>query len=113
MHPMTDDSLELIAAARSGVERAWREGFAYTKAGVILEELVAADERPRTLFEDAEGRDRRQRLMGAIDEINERFGKFAAIPGVQGFRREWKQQASMKSPAWTTRIEEVPRVRAK
>ncbi len=113
LNPMTDDSLELIAAARRSVERAWRDGFAYTKAGVILEELVAADKRPRTLFEDAEGRERRQRLMGAIDEINGRFGKFAAVPGVQGFKREWKQQASMKSPAWTTRIEEVPRVRAK
>jgi len=28
LHPMTNDSLELIAAARRGAESAWRDGYA-------------------------------------------------------------------------------------
>lgn len=60
----------------------------------------------------AEGREKRQRPMKAVDDINGRFGKFTAVPGVQGFRREWKLRAEMKSPAWTTRLDEVPSVRA-
>ena len=63
LHPMTADSLELIAAARRGVEAAWRDGHAYTKAGIMLDDLVAAELRPRTLFE--EGTERRERLMTA------------------------------------------------
>lgn len=110
LHPMTADSFELVGAVRRIVERAWREGFAYTKAGVMLEELVAACYRPRTLFEDIEAGERQQRLLGALDEINGRFGRFTAVPAVQGFKREWKLKAEMKSPAWTTRIEEVPKV---
>ena len=51
LNPMTADSLELLAAARRGLEAAWREGFAYSKAGVMLDDLVAAELRPRTLFE--------------------------------------------------------------
>ncbi|MBK6708695.1 MAG: DUF4113 domain-containing protein [Sphingomonadales bacterium] len=51
-----------------------------------------------------------RRLLGALDEINGRFGRFTAVPAVQGFKREWKLKAEMKSPAWTTRIEEVPKV---
>ena len=106
LHPMTADSLELLAAARRGVEAAWRDGYAYTKAGIMLDDLVAAELRPRTLFEgDVE---RRDRLMTALDEVNGRFGKFTAVPAAQGFRRDWKMRAENRSPAWTTRIDEVP-----
>jgi nucleotidyltransferase/DNA polymerase involved in DNA repair len=110
LHPMTSDSLELITAARRGAERAWRDGYAFTKAGVILEDLVAAADRPRTLFE--EGGEKRIRLMGALDEINGRFGRWTAVTASQGFRREWKLRAENRSPAWTTRLAEVPTVKA-
>lgn len=111
LHPMTDDSLELLAAARRGVEAAWRDGFAYTKAGVMLDDLVTTEQRPRILFEGDVGR--RARLMTALDEVNGRFGRFTAVPGVQGFRRGWTARAESRSPAWTTRIEEVPVVSAR
>ncbi len=110
LHPMTNDSLELIAAARRGAERAWRDGYAYTKAGIMLDDLVVADMRPRTLFEADTGK--RDRLMSALDEINGRFGKWTAVTASQGFRREWKLRSQMRSPAWTTSIAEVPTVRA-
>jgi len=50
--------------------------------------------------------------MEALVSVNGRFGRFAAVPAAQGFKREWKMRADMKSPAWTTRIAEVPRVAA-
>jgi len=59
LHPMTNDSLELIAAARRGAEKAWRDGYAYTKAGIMLDDLLSEDERPRTLFEETDGGTRR------------------------------------------------------
>ncbi|MHA0329544.1 DUF4113 domain-containing protein [Sphingomonas melonis] len=31
-----------------------------------------------------------------------------AVPAAQGFRREWRMRAENRSPAWTTRIEDVP-----
>ncbi|MGC5796181.1 hypothetical protein [Sphingomonas sp. NFX23] len=68
LHPMTNDSIELIAAARRGAEEAWRDGYAYTKAGIMPDDLLPEDERPSTLFEaDTTKRDR---LMGTIDAIN-------------------------------------------
>ena len=108
LHPMTDDSFELIASARRGVEQSWRDGYSYSKAGIMLDDLVATDNRPRTLFEDDEAQGKRERLLGAIDAINGRFGKFSVVPGVQGFERGWRLRAERKSPAWTTRIGEVP-----
>lgn len=112
LHPMTSDSLELISAARRGIERAWRDGYQFTKAGVMLDDLTRAELRPKTLFENSDNMVKRQRLMTAIDEVNARFGKFTVVPAAQGFKREWKLRAETKSPAWTTRIGEVPVARA-
>lgn len=111
LHPMTADSFELIAATRRGAESAWRDGYAYTKAGVMLEDLMSADLRPRTLFEGDQ--DKRDRLMIAVDDINGRFGRFTAVPASQGFKREWRLRSAMRSPAYTTRIAEVPLVSAR
>jgi hypothetical protein len=49
----------------------------------MLNDLVAADARPRTLFED--DTDKRVRLMIALDENNGRFGKWTAVTASQGF----------------------------
>lgn len=111
IQPMTNDGLTLLAYARRGVESAWREGYGITKAGIVLEELIASELRPRTLFEEDSGR--RTRLMTALDEVNGRFGKFTAAPASQGFKREWRARADMKSPSYTTRLDEVPAVRAR
>ncbi|GLI99015.1 Y-family DNA polymerase [Sphingobium sp. BS19] len=108
--PMTNDGLALLAYARRGVESAWREGYGITKAGIMLEDLMDADLRPRTLFEAED--DRHARLMAAMDEVNSRFGKFAAIPATQGFKRQWSARSEMRSPNYTTRVGEVPTVRA-
>lgn len=108
LSPMTSDGLELVALARMLAGRRWRRdgAHAYVKAGIMLDDLVAEDLRPRTLFED--GDDRRCRLMAAIDAINDRHGRWTVVPAVQGFRREWRTRAENRSPAWTTRIAEVP-----
>lgn len=112
LHPMTADSFELISLARRLVERAYRRGFEFTKAGIMLEHLVAADARPRMLFEDQNHSAQRERLMAAIDDINGKFGRMTVVPGSQGFKRPWKMRADMKSPAWTTRISDLPVVKA-
>ncbi|RZK03384.1 MAG: Y-family DNA polymerase [Novosphingobium sp.] len=110
MQPMTSDGLALLAYARRGVERAWREGYGITKAGILLDDLIGEDLRPRPLFED-DG-EQRARLMRAMDAVNGRFGKFTAVPATQGFRRGWSARSEARSPNYTTQITDVPAVRA-
>ena len=64
----TSDSLELIAAARGAAGRACRDGCAYTRADIMLDEFVDANMRPQTLLKEE-----RDRLMNALDEINPRL----------------------------------------
>jgi len=44
---MASDGLELRTAARRDAESAWRDGYGYTKAGSMLDELMIAELRPR------------------------------------------------------------------
>lgn len=41
-----------------------------------------------------------------------RFGRFTAVPAAQGFRRDWSARSEARSPNYTTRIAELPAVRA-
>jgi len=110
LHPMTNDSLELVAAARRAAERVWRDGYAFTKAGIMLDDLLPEADRPPTLFEVDTSK--RHRLMDALDAINGKYGTWTAVAATQGFKREWKMRSEMRSPAWTTDLREVPTVRA-
>jgi DNA polymerase V len=100
----------MIAAARRGACKIWRDGYAYTKAGIMLDDLLPEEERRRTLFEA--DTNKRDRLMTALDDINGRFGSWTAVTASQGFKREWKARSLMRSPAWTTDILQVPTARA-
>ena len=82
----TADSLSLINAAMSGLERIYRPGFGYAKAGVMLFDLEAEGRLQGSLLvpENAERRQRRERLMASLDAINRRFGRDAVAFGAQG-----------------------------
>jgi DNA polymerase V len=108
--PMSDDTRALVAAARRCIEAAWRDGFAYTKAGVILDDLRRREDAPRSLFEAPDPR--AAALMAAMDEVNARYGRHTVFPAAMGIQRPWKQRAEHRSPRYTTRLSELPVLRA-
>jgi DNA polymerase V len=113
--PMTADTRQLIAAAARCVEAAWRPArpgkrCAYVKAGVLLDELCPAEAAPPTLF--APGSPRAEALMAAMDQLNQRFGRGTVFPAALGVTRGWQPTAEHCSPRYTTRLDELPRVRA-
>ena len=52
--------------------------------------------------------------MEALDACNRRFGRGAVVPGAAGFapKRSWSTKFEMRSPRYTTRLDEVPVVKA-
>ena len=53
--PMSSDTFDLVQAARECAEAAWPKGqitkYGFTKAGVMLNDLLPMEDRPRTLFD--------------------------------------------------------------
>lgn len=94
----TDDTVELVAA-----RRAWRRGFRYAKAGLVLTELAPIDTVQRS-FLAAFDRDRQ--LNEAIDAG--RYGRGTLFPAAAGIKRDWSTKFEMRSPAFTTQWAELP-----
>jgi DNA polymerase V len=109
----TNDSLALVEAAAWGVRRCWRDGSRYSKGGVITVDLVPREGSQRALI-GALDREKRGAIMAAMDACNKRWGRGAVVPAVAGFapRRKWSTKFQMRSPRYTTRVEEVPVIRA-
>lgn len=107
----TADTMVMVEAVLQLGRACWRRGYAYSKAGVILADLVAAGrEQPSMLMQ----RDRAKsgRLMAAIDAVNRAHGRETIRLASTGLRRPWAQTMARRTPRWTTRWAELPVVQA-
>ncbi|MBZ6078819.1 Y-family DNA polymerase [Microvirga puerhi] len=105
----SNDTRDLIGAAKRGARRIWKDGYRFVKAGIIMDDLIRAADAPRPLFE-ARDREQSVKLMGAVDSINRRFGRGAIVPGSAGIKQRWAARFERRSPRYTTRLEELPLV---
>lgn len=110
LHPSTDDTRTLMNAARRLCAAAFKDGVSYAKSGVLLGDLRNAADVTPDLF--APQRNGGKALMQALDEINSRYGHMALFPASQGVERGWSMRQAHLSPRYTTRISDVPVVRA-
>jgi DNA polymerase V len=111
----SNDTLALVAAACHGVRSVWRDGYRYSKAGVITVDLVPLDRTQRALPGLGQlDRIRGGALMEAMDACNRKWGRGAVVPGTAGLvqKRTWSTKFEMRSPRYTTRLNELPVVTA-
>jgi len=121
----TADSRLLVGAAVQAATGAYRTGFNYVKAGVMLVDLQPAGQNQGELdlFADAEEGVKvppcdRAALMQAMDSLNRRFGRdsvrigSASLVSNSNEVRSWSTKQERRSPRYTTRWDEMPRVRA-
>ena len=110
---MSSDTVELVQAARRCAEAAWPKGqggkFGFTKAGVMLDDLLPIEDRPKTLFDNPKPGS--SAAMAALDQINARFGKKTLVLASEGMKRPWQLRADHRSPRYTTRLADLPVVR--
>lgn len=105
----TDSTGELLGWALRGLEKIFREGYRYKKAGVMLNRLVLADRQSRRLFGDGDYEHSR-RVLKAVDEINAWHGHDTVHLGVTQLNGRWKTKFLRRSPCYTTRLNEVLRI---
>jgi DNA polymerase V len=106
----TDDTRVLAAAAVRGLEAIYREGYAYSKAEVLLMDLRQRGEFTGDLFAAAP-RPGADRLMAVVDQINAREGRGTVRLGRIPATAEWSMKREMMSQRYTTRWNELMVVR--
>lgn len=109
--PQTDETFTLIKHATALLHRLWRHGFRYSKAGVMLTDLVPREKVQPTLF-DALDRERSGRLMAAMDAVNARMGRGTLAPATAVAGRTWRMRQEHRSPSYTTCLADLPIVQA-
>ncbi len=107
----TDSTPEVIRLALRSLQRIYREGYEYKKAGVLFTGLVSASQIQADLFDQFD-RTRSKRVMAALDRINDRWGAGTLRYAATGLHRTWTTQFHRRSPAYTTHWDELPIVMA-
>jgi DNA polymerase V len=125
----TADTTVLLGYARAMLNRLWEPGTAYHKAGVVLDgleppgagqQLGLFDQTPARVVQPAKPAllTERPGLMASLDALNARFGRgtvkvATALPAASlaptenNSRPPWEGKAQWRSPAFTTRLEDL------
>ena len=105
----TSQTNELIKPAVALAEQLFQEGKKYKKAGVILSSIVPDDSIQANLFEKQKSIGRF--LMEQIDNINFSMRNDVVKFASSGTTRDWKMRKDFQSPRYTTRWEELYKVK--
>lgn len=102
----TDDTRLVTRYAVAGLEHVFREGFSYSKAEILLLDLRQRGEFTDDLFAEVQP-EAAERVMTVLDEINHRWGRGTLRPASVPVAPGWGMRREMKSPSFTTRLEEL------
>ncbi|TDX02081.1 Y-family DNA polymerase [Dinghuibacter silviterrae] len=106
----TNHSGRLIAHALGALDILYRPGYAYSKCGVAVLDLVPDSQVQHSLFADAES-PRHRKAMQAMDQLNRALGKDLVRLGAQGFDRKFRLRQAHLSRRFTTRLDEILTIR--
>jgi len=103
----SNDTRDIIRVSTEALDRIWREGERYIKAGVMLSDFYSEGVAQLDLFAETQPKANSAALMTAIDTLN-RSGKGKVWFAGQGIEKSWSMKREMLSPAWTTRYSDLP-----
>jgi DNA polymerase V len=102
----TDSNQEIQEWTIKTLEKIFREGIEYRKAGIILSGLVPSENLTTRMFDDAKF-ERQHKLMKAIDAVNQKFGKDTIRFGSVKSESAWRMKQTRKSQSYTTNWNEL------
>lgn len=109
----TDDLRLITKIAKRCLQRIFKAGFYYKKAGVCLGDLIPKNPRQIDMFHQLTDEQlcHTEQLMNVLDRINQKYGRSTIRLAAEGYSKPWAMRAELKSPAYTTRWSDVPQVR--
>jgi len=103
----THDTRDIIRVAMACLDNIWIEGHRYMKAGIVLTDFFSQGVAQLDLFDEHQPRRNSEELMQLIDRINTRGSGKLWFAG-QGVNKAWAMKRDMLSPAYTTRVTDLP-----
>ena len=107
--PATNNTKHVVRAALAALKHIYREGLAYKRGGMMLLDLVEAGQAQVSLFDTQDPRD--DKLIEAFDAINDRLEPGTIQFGPAAQAAAWRSSSAFRSPSYTTRWEDIPKVK--
>lgn len=101
----TNSSIELTQFAMQALRCIYKQGYAYKKAGVVVQDFSQENGLQQNLFENRN--EKHIPLMEVIDKMNAQFGQQKIRLAAQDTQRVWKMKQERLSPRYTTRISDI------
>ncbi|HCP54723.1 MAG TPA: DNA polymerase V subunit UmuC, partial [Pseudomonas sp.] len=108
----TDDTRQITKAAVAGLEQVFREGYAFSKAEVLLLDLRQRGEFTDDMFSITQPAES-EKVMHVLDAINGKWGKGTLRPGGVPATPAWAMRRELMSLSYTTRLDQLWTVYAK
>jgi DNA polymerase V len=105
----TNNSIETVKTAVSILEKIFKNGYQYQKAGVMLTGLRNDDGR-KNLF-SSEKDEKINSLMRSIDNTNYRYGRFTLSLASAGVKKKWNMRRQYSSKIDTADFYLLPRIK--
>ena len=105
----TNNSIELVKTAISGLRKIYKYGYFYQKAGIILSKLRDASEKELNLLTPILEK-KSQPLMRAIDFTNAKYGRNAISIAQAGISNDWKMRREHSSRIDTASFDFLPKI---
>ena len=86
-------------------------GFEYKKAGVMFADLIDEKDVPLNFLEPNYLDDKRKKLIDAIDKLNRVWGRDTVFFASSGIKKDWEMKRAKLSPFYTTRWQDLPKVK--
>ena len=104
----TNNTITLNKKVLNGLNKIFKKGYLYQKAGVILSGLEVENADLNLFKEDDK---RKEVLMNAFDFINKKYGKNSLRIASEGVEKKWLMKKSRCSSSFTTNLKNLLTVR--
>ncbi len=106
----TNNSIEIVKNALTGLDLIYKDGFKYQKAGIILSGL-SDSEKGNSLFKSTKD-ERIKNLMQSIDNTNYRYGRSTISLASAGINKKWSMRRQYSSKIDTADFYSLPKIQA-
>ena len=106
----TNNSIEIVKAAVSGLESIFKNGYRYQKAGVMLSHLSNSNN-GKNLFSSKKD-EKINNLMKSIDNTNYRYGRSTLSLASAGIQKKWNMRKEYSSKIDTADFYSLPTIKS-
>ncbi|MES2971918.1 MAG: Y-family DNA polymerase [Patescibacteria group bacterium] len=109
----TADTGQLISTLTQALGELYNPAHAYHRAGVMLWDLLPANTLQTDLLGEVnvEHETKATQRMAALDTLNEKFGRRFVRYAAEDLGQHWHPRQNLRSPRYTTNLEELPLVK--